>query len=689
MKLSEVPLHLRQYVKATRSRSDLMGWTPAEVRKAASAAVNGEAPHQLHRGEGTVMREGRTSAEMGKLDPEATLRRHSEGSRLLAALQSRFGDAPGVRVKLGNKAVGWGGLHENERLNDDGWDKVGAQYPEGLSVTAPSTPLAKRFDGFGTGLKPMYEVVIQVRKPLTPVPINGMLAQTQTVLGCALCLLLSPAGVAEVSSMSSQAVPVGASVTAVLLANLATMLLSREASARTVMFSSSEAESVCLSIVSSWSSILAASSGPMRTFTTETETELTTTLRTLNCLLSASIPDEALQAGVQVVGSQWSASDVERALTSASSRQKRTPTTSAAWPATQGMGDTDTPASDVEAPSIPVLRAVASVLSSATGPAKERQPQSSSYANGVAQPSCGLSHYSNPTDPTASAAEAVPVSTSSQVAGTPEQAWVIVAQKPFTGPVRRNCEEWGVGAMNLDTGRIPFRTDDAPKGGFGGMKVGLQHAAQGVTEDYTGEQECNPAGRFAPNLLVSDNALGPRFSRYVSLDSWADAHGLDDETLAAAEAGFCIVPKAGRRERNAGCDGLEAKSVRPAGNEWATTSVFNGENGDEAWRAKNPNNPSQNMHPTCKPLALASYLLHVFCPQGGTVLEPFAGSGTTAVAAVLGGWTFLAAEFEPEYVKIAEARIAWAEQQVAGGRTFRRTQALIPEPRAEAQLTLL
>lgn len=53
------------------------------------------------------------------------------------------------------------------------------------------------------------------------------------------------------------------------------------------------------------------------------------------------------------------------------------------------------------------------------------------------------------------------------------------------------------------------------------------------------------------------------------------------------------------------------------------------------------------------------WLVRLVTPPGGTICDPFTGSGTTGCAAVLEGFDFIGLEREPEYVKIAEARIGW------------------------------
>ena len=73
--------------------------------------------------------------------------------------------------------------------------------------------------------------------------------------------------------------------------------------------------------------------------------------------------------------------------------------------------------------------------------------------------------------------------------------------------------------------------------------------------------------------------------------------------------------------------------------------------------------PNKNNHPTVKPLKLMEYLcLLTKTPTGGVVLDPFMGSGTTGMACKKTGRDFIGIEKDPEYIKIAEARIKAQEK---------------------------
>lgn len=107
---------------------------------------------------------------------------------------------------------------------------------------------------------------------------------------------------------------------------------------------------------------------------------------------------------------------------------------------------------------------------------------------------------------------------------------------------------------------------------------------------------------------------------------------------------FFYAPKASRREREAGCEHLPA----------STRQLFGSKRQGGA--------PRHNTHPTVKPLGLMRWLVQLICPEGGIVLDPFAGSGSTGIAAVLECRGFVGIERDPEYLEIACARLAhWSE----------------------------
>ncbi len=72
---------------------------------------------------------------------------------------------------------------------------------------------------------------------------------------------------------------------------------------------------------------------------------------------------------------------------------------------------------------------------------------------------------------------------------------------------------------------------------------------------------------------------------------------------------------------------------------------------------RHPIHPKDKLHLTGKPVPLMADLVKI-CAPGGTILEPFAGSGTTLVAAEAGGFNWLASELSPDYAAVTEARLS-------------------------------
>ena len=85
-------------------------------------------------------------------------------------------------------------------------------------------------------------------------------------------------------------------------------------------------------------------------------------------------------------------------------------------------------------------------------------------------------------------------------------------------------------------------------------------------------------------------------------------------------------------------------------------AYFGGHCEHNFWEGTAPSHSSR-IHPTQKPLDLVEHIVRLCCPEGGTVLDPFAGSGTTAVACIRSGRHFIAAENDQENFEAAKAWI--------------------------------
>jgi hypothetical protein len=119
---------------------------------------------------------------------------------------------------------------------------------------------------------------------------------------------------------------------------------------------------------------------------------------------------------------------------------------------------------------------------------------------------------------------------------------------------------------------------------------------------------------------------------------------------------FFYVAKASRAERNAGLDGFEE---RKQGQRYGSVQDARPHTSEDY---EYPRRVMQNAHPTVKPIDLMRWLCRLVTPPEGTILDPFVGSGTTGIAAVLEDFDFVGIEREAEYIDIARARLAWWEQ---------------------------
>jgi site-specific DNA-methyltransferase (adenine-specific) len=136
---------------------------------------------------------------------------------------------------------------------------------------------------------------------------------------------------------------------------------------------------------------------------------------------------------------------------------------------------------------------------------------------------------------------------------------------------------------------------------------------------------------------------GGRFPANVMHDG---SDVISDEMIGYGNGGsasrYFYCPKVSRKERDGGLDDMkDGKPVR-----W-----------NKAGEWTNDTTPAKNTHPTVKPVELMKYLCRLVTPEGGTVLDPFMGSGSTGMAAKSEGFEFIGIEKEEEYYKVADKRI--------------------------------
>ena len=143
--------------------------------------------------------------------------------------------------------------------------------------------------------------------------------------------------------------------------------------------------------------------------------------------------------------------------------------------------------------------------------------------------------------------------------------------------------------------------------------------------------------------------------------------GVAGAMMAAPLGTHAEVPgaqkEAGREERERGLAGAPKRQTAgdfPAMvcSECGSRFVIKGKTtcGHNA-EVREPGQARANVHPTVKPIDLMRHLVRLVTPPGGTVLDPFLGSGTTGIACEMEGFPWIGIEREPEYVAIAEARL--------------------------------
>lgn len=183
-----------------------------------------------------------------------------------------------------------------------------------------------------------------------------------------------------------------------------------------------------------------------------------------------------------------------------------------------------------------------------------------------------------------------------------EEWWLF--RKPLEGTVAANVLKHGTGAINIDASRIGT---DLIKGSRG---EGGKHGRYGSI----GAMDYEHIGRWPANFT----------------------HDGSDEVMALLgdAARFFYSPKASKSDRDEGVAGVGALR----------------DNGRESL-------PRMNFHPTVKSVDLMAYLCRLITPPGGTILDPFTGSGSTGKAAIIEDFKFIGIEREAEYIEIARARL--------------------------------
>ena len=248
---------------------------------------------------------------------------------------------------------------------------------------------------------------------------------------------------------------------------------------------------------------------------------------------------------------------------------------------------------------------------------------------------------------------------------------IVVARKPLIGTVAQNVLTYGTGALNIDGSRIGTEAIKSS-----GQVSNSWRLAEGRTD----RQAANPTvsqGRWPANVILDEYSAevldeqsgnlksggsSPNANRTVPNGSGITMRHMMPKlntNHAPSEGGasrFYYVAKASKRDRNEGLEELEPQRHSDRENS-------EGVGGDNP--RNRTNEAKQNFHPTVKPTQLMRYLIKLVTPPGGTVLDPFTGSGSTGKAAILEGFRFIGCELTEDYIPIIEGRLKHAESMAA------------------------
>ena len=208
---------------------------------------------------------------------------------------------------------------------------------------------------------------------------------------------------------------------------------------------------------------------------------------------------------------------------------------------------------------------------------------------------------------------------------------IVVARKPLAGTVAANVLTHGTGALNIDACRVGDEV--LPEQKAGKARIGTFERTDMVAAERTGRGQTN-----------------------VVLDE-SQAAELDEQT-GVLTSGKMSPVKDGAKRQGAAYGAFAARTETGTYGDSGGASRFFPTFRYEA-KAPTTERPrdGETAHPAVKPLDLMRWLVRLVTPPGGTVLEPFAGSGTTAEACVIEGFRCIAIEREADYLPLITQRL--------------------------------
>ena len=229
---------------------------------------------------------------------------------------------------------------------------------------------------------------------------------------------------------------------------------------------------------------------------------------------------------------------------------------------------------------------------------------------------------------------------------------IVMARKPLEGTVVDNVLEHGVGGINIDECRVGKEILEEQIAGRSN-KIGTFERKNMITPKREGRYPANVmhdgsdvVNDIFPNSKGSSgngNAKVGETSKGAIPLRRGEAPLYNDEGSASR---YFYCPKVSKSERNQGLVEFDDKQYSHDGRKKSIENPY-----------QRNKSISKNSHPTVKPVELMKYLCRLVTPKGGTVLDPFMGSGSTGMAAKDEGFDFIGIEREKEYFEISEQRI--------------------------------
>ena len=239
---------------------------------------------------------------------------------------------------------------------------------------------------------------------------------------------------------------------------------------------------------------------------------------------------------------------------------------------------------------------------------------------------------------------------------------IIVARKPFVGSLINNLIKNSIGALNIGACRIG--NDKIVTNGKGSFS----RIAMGATSEYSLNVE--NIGRFPSNVIHDGSkevcAGFPITGKNGSIGKQYNAHN-DIYGQRQTVEPFTAYQDNGSASRYFYCAKASTKDRDEGLSDFTMKQVTDGSirsNTETARKFGANAELKRNTHPTVKPTELMQYLIRLVTPNGGTILDPFMGSGSTGKAAMYenkehkSNYKFIGIEMTDEYLPIAAARIS-------------------------------